>query len=75
MVTILSFLLTPLGRWTAGAGGILLMVFAFGAHQRSIGAAKATAKIEKATDNAISKANSAAAKSASGRGVLIPFRD
>lgn len=74
-MAILTFLLSPLGRILAGAGGVFLIVFAFGAQQRSIGAAKAVAKIEKATDNAITKAHSAAAKSASGRGMLIQFRD
>jgi hypothetical protein len=67
--------MTPIGRMIAGAGGILLLVFAFGTHQRSIGAAKAVAKIEKATNDAIGKANSAGAKSRSGSGLRLEYRD
>lgn len=73
MVTILSFLLTPLGRWAAGAGGVLLLVVAFGSHQRSVGAQKAVAKIEKATNDAIGKAATAGDKSRAGRGMLNPY--
>lgn len=46
MATILSLLLTPIGRWAAGAGGVLLLVWSFGFHQQSKGAAKERAKIE-----------------------------
>ena len=75
MGAILAFVLTPLGRMIAGGASVLLLIVAFGSHQRNIGAAKAVAKIEKATNDAIGKANSAAAKSASGRGMQLPFRD
>lgn len=50
MATILAFILTPLGRWAAGAGGVLLLVWSFGVHQQSKGAAKERAKIERAAD-------------------------
>lgn len=46
MATILTFILTPLGRWVAGALGLLFIVFAFAGHQRSIGAAKVVQKME-----------------------------
>jgi hypothetical protein len=60
----------------AGAGSVLLLIVAFGSHQRSIGAANVVAKIEKATDNAIGKAASAGDKSRAGRGMLNPhYRD
>ena len=73
--SIALFLATKVGRYVfAGGVGVALLV-GFTIKQRSIGAAQAVAKIEKATDHAISKANSAAAKSASGGGMLIPFRD
>ena len=75
MVAILPFLLSPVGRVLAGAGGVLLLIVAFGSHQRSIGAAKAVAKIEKATNDAIGKANTAGSKSASGRGLQLGYRD
>lgn len=75
MASVLAFILTPLGRILAGGGGVLLIVFAYGAHQRSIGAAKAVAKIEKATNDAIGKANSAGSKSAAGRGLQLGYRD
>ena len=50
MATILSLLLTPIGRWAAGAGGVLLLVWSFGFHQQSKGAAKERAKIERQAD-------------------------
>lgn len=40
MAAILAFLLSPIGRIVAGAGVVASLVFAFGAQQRSIGAAK-----------------------------------
>ena len=75
MGAVLAFILSPIGRIVAGAGSVLLLIVAFGSHQRSIGAAKATAKIEKATNDAIGKATSAGSKSAAGRGVQLNFRD
>jgi hypothetical protein len=75
MGAILAFFLTPIGRMVAGAGGVLLLVFAFGAQQRSIGAKKAVAKIEAKTNADIARADRAASKSAAGRGVQLPFRD
>ena len=40
MAFILPFLLSPIGRLIAGGVSILILVTAFGAQQRSIGAAK-----------------------------------
>lgn len=50
MAAILAFLLTPIGRAVAGAGGVLLLVWSFGVHQQSKGAAKERAKIERHAD-------------------------
>jgi hypothetical protein len=75
VAAILSFLLTPFGRWAAGAGGVMLMIFAFGAQQRSIGAKKATAKIEAKTNEDVKKADGAGRKSAAGHGVQLNYRD
>jgi hypothetical protein len=75
MGALLAFVLTPIGRMLAGGGIVALLIVAFGSHQRSIGAAKAVAKIEKATNDAIGKATSAGSKSAAGRGVQLDYRD
>jgi hypothetical protein len=76
MAAILAFVLPPLGRMAVGAGGVLLLVVAFGSHQRGIGAAKAVAKIEKATNNAVDQAKRAGNRSKSGGGLLnLPYRD
>lgn len=75
-MAILTFLLSPIGRLIAGAAGVLVIVSVFTSHQRSIGAAKAVAKIERATNEAVSKAQSAGSKSRAGGGVLdLPYRD
>jgi hypothetical protein len=63
---ILSFLAT---RWGGIVAGVLFALVALGVnnlHQQRKGAEKVVAKIEKATNDAISKANSASAKSAAG---------
>lgn len=75
MAFFLSFLISPLGRIIAGAGGVLIIVFAFGAQQRSIGAAKAVAKIEAKNHEAVSIAGKAgaASRSPSARGVRDPY--
>ena len=76
MAALLAFVLTPLGRVLAGAVGVFFLITMFASHQRSIGAAKAVAKIEKATDNAVDQAKRAGSKSTSGGGVLNPrYRD
>lgn len=59
MATILTFILTPLGRWVAGALGLLFIVFAFAGHQRSIGAAKAVQKMEARANANAEKADKA----------------
>ena len=76
MAAILAFLITPIGRMFAGAVGVFFLVTMFASHQRSIGAAKAVAKIEKATDNAVDQAKRAGNRSKSGSGVFeLPYRD
>jgi hypothetical protein len=40
MGAILAFILTPIGRLIAAGASVLILVTAFGAQQRSIGAAK-----------------------------------
>lgn len=50
MAAVLTFLLTPAGRWLAGAGSVLLLVWSFGVHKQSQGAAKERAKIERNAD-------------------------
>ena len=75
MAAIFAFVLTPLGRMLAGAGGVLLLVVAFGSHQRGIGAAKAVAKIEAKTNEDVHRAGNAGRKSATGVGVQLNYRD
>lgn len=76
MAAILAFLITPIGRMLAGAVGVFFLITMFASHQRSIGAAKAVAKIEKATDHAVNQARRAGDKSRAGGGMLvIPYRD
>ena len=76
MAALLAFVLTPIGRLLAGAVGVFFLITMFASHQRSIGAAKAVAKIEKATDNAVDQAKRAGAKSRSGGGVrVLSYRD
>ena len=73
MASLIAFLLTPLGRIVGAAAGVFFIIIGFASHQRNVGAANATAKIEKATNHAISKASSAAAKSRDGGGVRNPY--
>jgi hypothetical protein len=75
MAAILAFILTPLGRLIAGGAMIAFLVFAFGAQQRSIGAAKAVAKIEAKNNEAVSIAGKAgaASRNPSSRGVRDPY--
>jgi hypothetical protein len=73
MASLIAFLLTPLGRIVGAAAGVFFIIIGFASHQRNVGATKAVAKIEERTQNAISKANSAAAKSAAGGGVRNPY--
>lgn len=66
-------------RYAGPVIGVVALVVAIlvnNAHQRSIGAEKVVAKIEKATNETISKAKSAGNKSAAGRGVReLSYRD
>ena len=50
MAAILSFILTPIGRLLAGAGGVVALVSWFAWDQRSRGAEKERAAIEKRAD-------------------------
>lgn len=63
--TIISFLASTVGRYVLVGVGVVALVGGFAMRERNIGAAKAVAKIEKATDNAIEKGKRAAANSAS----------
>jgi hypothetical protein len=73
---ILSFLATRAGGIVAGVLFALVALGVNNLHQQRKGAEKVVAKIEKATNDAISKANSASAKSAAGRGVReLDYRD
>jgi hypothetical protein len=74
--SIALFLATRIGRY-AFAGGVFVALFVgYTMQQRRIGAEKAIAGIEKATDDAIGKAHRAGSKSRSGTGGLqLNFRD
>lgn len=50
MAAIFAFVLTPIGRMLAGAGGVLLLVSWFASDQRSRGAEKERAAIERRAD-------------------------
>ena len=50
MGAVLAFILTPIGRMLAGGASVLLLVWSFGVHQQSKGAAKERAKIERQAD-------------------------
>ena len=50
MAFALTFLLSPIGRLVAGAGGVLLLVWLFSVQQQSKGAEKERARIERAAD-------------------------
>ena len=54
---MLAFFLSPLGRYIAAGLGAVALLSGFVMRERNIGAAKAVAKIEKATNNAIDKGN------------------
>lgn len=75
MMSIIGFLLSPLGRILAGVSAVGLFVFAFALDQRSRGAEKAVARIEKATQHAVSKADRAGRRSRTGSGVRDPYTD
>lgn len=51
MAAILSFILTPIGRLLAGAGGIVALVSWFAWDQRSRGAEKERAAMEQRADS------------------------
>jgi hypothetical protein len=53
-------------RWVAVGFAVVASGFAFQCHEQNKGAAKAVAKIEKATTNVISKGNAAVSRSAPG---------
>lgn len=66
------FLFTPLGKIAGTLAIVAVAWFAFARHYETKGAEKAVAKIERATNEAVSKARRAGTKSAAGRGVLNP---
>lgn len=70
---MLPWLLTPLGKI---AGTFLIVAvawFAFARHYETKGAAKEVAKMERATNEAVSKARRAGTKSAAGSGMRLPY--
>jgi len=75
MGAIFAFILTPFGRLVAGGAICAFLVFAFGVQQRSIGAAKAVAKIEAKNNESVSIAGKAGAASRTpgARGVRDPY--
>lgn len=62
---MMLMLLSPLGRAGLAVAGVLVFLSWFAFDQQSKGAAKVVAKIEKATNVAVSKAQSAGRKSIS----------
>jgi len=79
MLSLLTFFGTLWGRIALGAG-IVASLVALRVYdtskQRAIGAQRAVAKIERATNEAVRKADSAGRKSAAGGGVRNPhYRD
>ena len=78
MIAIIGFLSSTIGRVLVGAAGILALWVAFASHYQSKGAAKAVAKMEKATTHATNQGKRAADLSRSGgvRGTTDPgYRD
>jgi hypothetical protein len=76
MISFIRTLILGNGAWAAVVAGLV----AFGgwrlwdvSKQRAIGAEKAVAKIEKATNDAVKKADAAGRKSAAGGGVRNPY--
>lgn len=73
-MSILLWLASPLGRLVAGGAAILVFLGMFALDQRQRGAAKAVAKIEKVTSDAVSKADRAGARSRGGAsGLRDPY--
>jgi hypothetical protein len=71
---MVALLISPLGRAGLAVAGVLVFLSWFAFDQRSKGAAKAVASIEKANTNDVKKAQTAGAKSRSGSGgVLDPY--
>jgi hypothetical protein len=66
MIPIIEFLTSTIGRYVIGGVGVLALFLAFKSHEQHKGAAKAVAKIEKATENAVKKGTAAADRSRSG---------
>lgn len=78
MIAVIAFLSSTIGRVLVGAAGILALWVAFAWHYETKGAAKAVAKIEKATTHATNQGKRAADLSRSGgvRGTVDPgYRD
>jgi hypothetical protein len=59
MMMVLSFLATPLGRGAVVVAALVLAFLVNNSHQRSIGAEKVVAKMEKAADANAKKAEAA----------------
>jgi hypothetical protein len=63
MIPIIEFLTSTVGRYVIGGVGVLALFLAFKSHEQHKGAAKAVAKIEKATTHVIKKGDDAANRS------------
>lgn len=77
MGAFIGMILSPLGRWIAGAAGVLIVFVAYSADQRSRGAAKALEKVERNNAVVSQKAESASRKSRDpyARGMFLEYRD
>lgn len=76
MMTALDFLFgSRLGRIGAGIAGILALLGLFVHHERQVGAARATAQIEKQAHAQVKKADQTRARvrDPAARGVLDPY--
>lgn len=70
---MIAFILSPLGRVLAAVLAVGVFLSAFAYDQRTRGASTAVARIEKATSNAVSKADRAGARSRTGSGLRDPY--
>lgn len=76
MIWVLELAASKVGMAVIFVASCVVALIVNNAHQRSIGAEKVVAKIEKATNETLSKAKSAGAKSAAGSGVReLSYRD
>ena len=70
-ISMITLLLTPLGRAGMIAAGLVLFLGLFALDQQHRGASKAVAKIDKANTHAVQSAHSARDRSRNGTGGLL----